>query len=1232
MATPSRSQEMNTLREEIGFQRAILASLAEAQDADSKSARISARRDIQLLTERLQKIEGSDRNTVPGCPFITRLAKRPEAVKTERSSQPLRPPATPISLPTRKRDFGHRGSPTSPGLHPKSQKTTPMSVARGKPPKSSMDDILDSDDLEVIDLTGYGNPFAAVCRNPADMASSDDIADTTGYIAAQIQQEKMVAQSQRDRGFAKSLQQSRIAANGSRDPQSDPLQRLMQTARTNGAPRSGFQDSSELKVEYPGQDSKSNISAAPSASASHFPQDRNQNDALLHSLRMAEQYRLQSIQRLHDSQRRRQLNHGLAPGHSLPGAFPGSDMFNPYSQYGPSVAQPPRHVLGSTTWPGMPIIPSMPVVPSMGVTSTMDVINRTKDLSYSNAAAGFGFPPVADRMRHFLDLTQPQEKMSDKELDELLQNIRPDEEIPLGERNDTVEGLKVNIYHHQQLALKWMQAMEDGSNKGGILADDMGLGKTISALALMVTRRATSRPKTNLIIGPLSLVRQWEEEICTKVSASHKMSVFVYHNKKVTTDELLTYDVVLTTYGTIAAELKRLDTFVKENAAAQREPDYNSTEVARKFPLLHPTKAKYHRIILDEAQCIKNRDTQTAKACHRLRANFRWCLTGTPMMNGVLELYSLLAFLRIRPYCAWDRFRQQFGVLFGKKGDEKSVAMSKLRALLKAIMLRRKKNSMLDGKPILELPEKTEMVVYAELSTDERDYYNQLEKKAQVLFSKYLREGSVGRNYSNILVLLLRLRQACCHPHLNLDVTDNAPVTENEVLDLIKELQPGIVARIKAAESFECPICYDAVPSPQFFIPCGHDSCSQCLSRLADNATSQNIQEGHESDKCKCPVCRGQFNPKQCFTLEAFRKVHMPEALKAEEEDESEEESEDESDEDAVQETDASDDDIYSDDAVDAKGNLANFVVDDHFFSDSDDDTDTKPDVAKIKAEGSSADHKVKSEKVESDGVKSEEDEHGKEELRKAKIKEGKRVRLPKAKKPKKNKSKGKTKDENEKVIKLDIKPSMLKELRLEARKSREAYRKYMAYLRQTWLPAAKVSECIRLLEEADAAGRKSIVFSQWTLLLDLIEVGLDHAGFQKKPKRYDGGMSGEERNAVAKAFQNPARKDVTVMLVSLRAGNAGLNLTQATRVIIMDPFWNPYIEMQAVDRAYRIGQKQPVEVFRILTKETVEDRIVELKEKKQAIVEAALDEAESAKIGRLGVSELKFLFNRRDE
>ncbi|KAJ3486203.1 hypothetical protein NLG97_g6665 [Lecanicillium saksenae] len=1197
MDSPS-SQEMRTLTEEIGFQRAILASLQGLDDEDSKRARVNARREIQLAVERIRVLKGSPSSSAQSPTGSQRVKPEP---RSQPSSQA---PATPINLPTRKRDFAHRGSPTGPDLHSKSQKTSPMSAATNRAPRSSMDAILDSDSLEVIDLTG------------------DD--EDVGSIAAQLQQERLAAQRQRDREIARSLHLQNASQqqqqNGSRDPRSDPLQRLMANARTNGAPASGFgnDDSDVLKVEYPGSENRLNIPGRPLPTAAELARqhrDRAEMRLRIQQVEHARQMAMLSQQRGHRMPV--QLPGGMPQQPPLPGAFPGTD-FSWASQSNPSGSQPP-HVLGSTTWGS---------VGGMGTGFTMsDIINRTSAFSYGSAASGFGMPAMSDRMRNFLDLTgEDQDKMTDKELEELLGNIRPDQEIPLGERQEKVEGLKVNIYHHQQLALKWMQSMEEGTNKGGILADDMGLGKTISTLALMVTRRATTRPKTNLIIGPLSLIRQWEEEIHSKVSASHKMSVFVYHNKRTTTEELLTYDVVLTTYGTIAAELKRLDAFTKENIDAGRSIDYNHSQTALKFPLLHPTKAKYHRVILDEAQCIKNKETQTAKACHRLRANYRWCLTGTPMMNGVLELYSLLAFLHIKPYCVWERFRQQFGVLFGKKGDSKSAAMSKLRALLKAIMLRRKKNSLLDGKPILELPTKTETVVYAELSPDERDYYNQLEVKAQVQFSKYLREGSIGRNYSNILVLLLRLRQACCHPHLNLDVTDTTPVTAEDVLELVKQLQPSIVNRIKESDAFECPICYDAVTSPQFFIPCGHDSCSQCLSRLIDNAQATNIQEGNESDKCKCPVCRGQFNPKHCFTLEAFKKVHMPETLKQESEDESEDESDDddESDLKVIEETDASDNDIYGEDDTDEKGNRRGFIDDDdHFFSDSDTETDTKPDLDEIKTEASATGSRIQS----------EEGQVKKEKLRKARIKQGKQARPAKTKKSKKKrKAKKDPEDEKDKIIKTDIKPSMLKELRLEARKSREAYRKYMNYLRQNWLPAAKVTECIRLLKEAEAQGRKSIVFSQWTLLLDLIEIGMDHGDFTNKPKRYDGGMSGEERNAVAKAFQNPSRKDVTVMLVSLRAGNAGLNLTQATRVIIMDPFWNPYIEMQAVDRAYRIGQKQPVEVFRILTQETVEDRIVELKERKQEIVEAALDETEAAKIGRLGVTELKFLFNRRDD
>lgn len=797
-----------------------------------------------------------------------------------------------------------------------------------------------------------------------------------------------------------------------------------------------------------------------------------------------------------------------------------------------------------------------PRMPGSGGMGLGDTIEKTSMFDYSTQldADGNG---LSDRLSNFLDYAYHDPNVSEKELDDLLQNIRPDMDIPAKYRDGTPPGLKSSLYPHQQLAVAWMKKMEEGTNKGGILADDMGLGKTISTMALMLARPPTNpRTKTTLIIGPLSLIRQWEEELERKTNLSHRMAVFVYHNRKASTEDLLKHDVVLTTYGTIAQELKRLEKFTEDHAG--RNVDLDDRAYGLKFPLLHPTKASFYRVILDEAQCIKNKDTKTARACHTLKATHRWCLTGTPMMNGVLELFSLVHFLRIKPYCVWDQFRQAFGRLFGRKGDPKSVAMNRLRALLKAIMLRRKKDSKLDGKPILVLPPKVEKVVYAKLSSDEQHFYQQLEQKSQVQFSKYLREGTLGKNYSNILVLLLRMRQACCHPHLNLDV-DEATTSGNsdDIIQLVKELDQGTIQRIKSIEAFECPICFDAVQCPLFFVPCGHDSCMSCITLLVENTTAKNLQAGRESDTTKCPVCRSPFDAKKCFTYEAFRRIHMPETIVSESESD-------------MGGLDSGEDSAYEereDEEVDSKGNLRGFI--DY----GEDDTDrNKPS------------------------------------------------RSPTCEPRKEDKGKKKC---------SEVKATMLRNLRTEAMKNRVAFRRYMRYLRKTWMPSAKVTECMTLLKTIHEKGEKTIVFSQWTLLLDLLEVAIWHEKLPLGPQRYDGTMSGDERAKAAKDFRD--KPDVNVMLVSLRAGNAGLNLTAASNVIIMDPFWNPYIEMQAVDRAHRIGQMCQVDVYRILTRETVEDRIVNLQNRKKEMVEAALDESESMKIGRLNVNELRYLFNAHD-
>lgn len=125
------------------------------------------------------------------------------------------------------------------------------------------------------------------------------------------------------------------------------------------------------------------------------------------------------------------------------------------------------------------------------------------------------------------------------------------------------------------------------------------------------------------------------------------------NNKKATWDDLRVYDVVLTTYGTLSSEFNRLVKFEAECKQKEMEPD--PKKMAKDFPFLGP-KSRFYRVVLDEAQSIKNKATKSALAACRLRSVTRFCLTGTPMMNNITELYSLIHFLRIRPYNNWQSF------------------------------------------------------------------------------------------------------------------------------------------------------------------------------------------------------------------------------------------------------------------------------------------------------------------------------------------------------------------------------------------------------------------------------------------------------------------------------------------------------------------------------------------------------------------------------------------------
>ena len=151
---------------------------------------------------------------------------------------------------------------------------------------------------------------------------------------------------------------------------------------------------------------------------------------------------------------------------------------------------------------------------------------------------------------------------------------------------------------------------------------------------------------------------------------------------------------------------------------------------------------------------------------------------------------------------------------------------------------------------------------------------------------------------------------------------------------------------------------------------------------------------------------------------------------------------------------------------------------------------------------------------------------------------------------------------------------------------------------------SSKVERLVDALSTVADEGGRSLVFSQWTSLLDLIEPALQGAGV--KFCRLDG--STRDRDGAVKAFQDPAGPPV--MLISLKAGGSGLNLTAADHVFICDPWWNPAVEAQAADRAHRIGQDKPVFVYRLVTVDTVEARILDLQERKRALADAALDGA----------------------
>jgi SNF2 family DNA or RNA helicase len=231
--------------------------------------------------------------------------------------------------------------------------------------------------------------------------------------------------------------------------------------------------------------------------------------------------------------------------------------------------------------------------------------------------------------------------------------------------------------------------------RGGILADSMGLGKTVMLLALMQANASENIKGTTLIVGPLSLLAQWEAELESKTTLSHR----VHYGDKKGLQDFDAVDVVLTTCKyylawlmLVSLSVHSLATFVIPDGTLQgewishskRKEEGDRNAVQWTGLLGHSWK----RVILDEAHCIKNSATVANRACCLLKAERRWCVSGTIIQNSLEDVFALLKFLNHEPWCEHSFWK----AAISKEADQ-TEALDRVRRVLTPIMLRRTKES-----------------------------------------------------------------------------------------------------------------------------------------------------------------------------------------------------------------------------------------------------------------------------------------------------------------------------------------------------------------------------------------------------------------------------------------------------------------------------------------------------------------------------------------------------------
>jgi SNF2 family DNA or RNA helicase len=316
------------------------------------------------------------------------------------------------------------------------------------------------------------------------------------------------------------------------------------------------------------------------------------------------------------------------------------------------------------------------------------------------------------------------------------------------------KGLNAKLRPYQLEGLSWMQALRE-LEVGGVLADDMGLGKTLQTLAhLLLEKQAGRLDRPALAVMPTSLIPNWMDE------AKHftpQLNVLALYgaNRHQDYQDLQDYDLILTTYALLPRDVELL------------------------------SKQLLHVLVLDEAQYIKNPNSKAAQAARQLNARQRLCLSGTPLENHLGELWSLFHFLMPGWLGDAKQFTSNYRTPIEKLGNE--ARLQHLNARIKPFLLRRTKEQV-----ATELPPKTEIVHWVELSDAQRDVYETMRLAMDKKVRDEITRKGVARSQIIILEALLKLRQVCC----DLRLVNSAPAGPRpsgsakleSLLDMLDEL------------------------------------------------------------------------------------------------------------------------------------------------------------------------------------------------------------------------------------------------------------------------------------------------------------------------------------------------------------------------------------------------------------------------------------------------------------